>query len=341
MAIPDSIQGKAMGHRLWPIVIIFLAAFILPGMAPLAQSVDPLPSWNNGATKLAIRQFVANVTTEGGDDYVQAADRIAVFDNDGTLWSEKPWVQGLFLEQLLRSAAKRHPALSEEQPYKAALEHDREFFEAGGIGAIIVAIKTIMTEISREEFDAEVESFFANVRHPELDVPFRNTVYQPALELLDYLRENGFKTFICSGGGADFMRIISSDFYGIESEQVIGTSYKKELVNVEGRWVLVETNELNPINNKSQKAVNIDLHIGQRPLLVMGNAGGEGDIGMMNYSQGRRGVSLQLLINHDDAEREYAYAEEDDASLRAAKENNWVVISMKSDWSVIYPASDG
>lgn len=334
-----SATGKTAGRRSLLLLVVF-GALILPGLAATAQSVDPLPAWNDGDVKQAIKQFVVNVTTEGGADYVHPVDRIAVFDNDGTLWSERPWVQGLFLEQLLRTAAKRHPSLSEEQPYKAALAHDRAFFEAGGIGAIIVAIKAIMVELSRDEFDAEARTFFANVHHPDLQVPFSQTVYQPALELLDYLRDNGFTTYICSGGGADFMRVISSDFYGIESPQVIGTSYKKELLKDDGRWVLATTSDLNPINNKGQKAVNIDLHIGKRPLLVMGNEGGRGDIGMMSYSQGRKGPSLQLLINHDDAVREFAYAEDDDASLNAAKENDWVIISMKNDWSVIYPASD-
>ena len=318
--------------------VVAVALLIVPGVEGMARSVDPLPSWADGAVKQAIEQFVADVTMEGSTDYVHPADRIAVFDNDGTLWSERPWVQGLFLEQLLRNAAKRHPGLGEEQPYKAALAHDREYFETGGIRVMIEAIKAARVELVRDDFDAEVAEFFATARHPGLNVPFSQTVYQPAIELLDYLRANEFKTYICSGGGVDFMRMISSDFYGIESGQVIGTSYQKELRLVDETWELLTTSELNPINNKDQKAVNIDLHIGKRPLLVMGNEGGRGDIGMMSYSQGRKGVSLQLLINHDDETREFAYAEDDNASLNAAKENGWVVISMKNDWSVIYPS---
>jgi phosphoserine phosphatase len=310
---------------------------IVPAMVVIAQPVDPLPSWTDGDVKQAIEQFVEDVTTEGGAAYVRRADRIAVFDNDGTLWSETPWVQGLFLQQLLRSTASRHPSLREQQPYKAALENDRKYFEKGGLGVIRTAIRAIMVELSREEFDAEVEEFFATTRHPGLDVPFQQTVYQPAIELLVYLRANGFKTYICSGGGIDFMRVISSNFYGIEREQVIGTSYKKELHKVGRKWMLATTSELNPINNKDQKVVNIDLHIGQRPLLVMGNAGGKGDIGMLGYSQGREGTSLQLLINHDDGTREFAYAEDDNASLNAARANGWIIVSMKDDWSAIYP----
>ncbi|TDJ33986.1 MAG: haloacid dehalogenase-like hydrolase [Gammaproteobacteria bacterium] len=320
--------------------MLAVVALVFSGCAVTTQSTDPLPSWTDGAVKQAITQFVVNVTTEGGKDYVRPVDRIAVFDNDGTLWSERPWVQGLFLEQLLRNAAKRHPEFGAEQPYKAALAHDREYFETGGIRVMIEAIKDTMLELARDDFDAEVAEFFANARHPGLNVPMSQTVYQPAIELLEYLRANGFKTYICSGGGVDFMRMISSDFYGIESDQVIGTSYQKELHLIDGTWELLTTGELNPINNKDQKAVNIDLHIGKRPLLVMGNEGGRGDIGMMSYSQGRKGVSLQLLINHDDAAREFAYAEDDNASLNAAKENGWIVISMKDDWSVIYPAGD-
>ncbi|NOX70732.1 MAG: haloacid dehalogenase-like hydrolase [Gammaproteobacteria bacterium] len=334
-----SMVGNATVRRSFFLLVV-LGITIFSGAAAMAQPADPLPSWTEGDLKQTIEQFVADITTAGSTHFVRPEDRIAVFDNDGTLWSEEPWVQGLFLEQLLRNAAARHPEVSEQQPYKAALAHDREFFETGGIRVMIDAVKAAMVELSREDFDAEVAKFFATARHPALDVPMSQTVYQPALELLDYLRANGFKTYICSGGGIDFMRVISADFYGIESEQVIGTSYRKELHEIDGRWELLTTSDLNPINNKDEKAINIDLHIGKRPLLVMGNAGGRGDIGMMNYSQGRKGVSLQLLIDHDDAAREFAYAEDDNASLNAAKKNGWRVISMKDDWSVIYPASD-
>lgn len=334
-----SMVGNATVRRSFPLLVV-LGIVVLSGAAAMAQPADPLPSWTEGDLKQTIEQFVADITTAGSTHYVRPEDRIAVFDNDGTLWSEEPWVQGLFLEQMLRNAAARHPQVSEQQPYKAALAHDREFFESGGIRVMIDAVKAAMVELSRDDFDAEVAEFFATARHPALDVPMSQTVYQPALELLDYLRANGFKTYICSGGGIDFMRVISADFYGIESEQVIGTSYRKELHEIDGRWELLTTSDLNPINNRDEKAINIDLHIGKRPLLVMGNAGGRGDIGMMNYSQGRKGASLQLLIDHDDAAREFAYAEDDNASLNAAKQNGWSVISMKDDWSVIYPASN-
>jgi len=318
-------------------IAVAIGLLFFPGFGANAQSVDYLPSWTNGDTKQAIEQFIAKVTTEGGADYVPPAERIAVFDNDGTLWSERPWIQGLFLQQQLRNAAKRHPALREEQPYKAAIENDREYFQNGGTRVWAAAIREIQVELSREQYDAEIEQFFAHAVHPDLNVPFQQTVYKPAIELLIYLRANGFKTFICSGGGVDFMRAMSSDFYGIPPDQVIGSSYKKELRNSEGRWVLVSTSELNSYNNMEQKAVNIDLHIGQRPLLVMGNAGGKGDIGMLGYSQGRKGPSLQLLIEHNDETREFAYAEDDNASLNAARENGWIVVSMKDDWSTIYP----
>jgi hypothetical protein len=321
-------------------LMVALCLLIVPAMGAIAQAVDPLPSWANGDTKQTIKQFILDVTDESGASYVAPANRIAVFDNDGTLWSERPWVQGLFLQQQLRNASKRHPRLSGVQPYKAAMENDRGYFDSGGTRAMSVAIRNIMAELTREEYDAEVAEFFAAARHPDLHVPFRQTVFQPAKELLAYLRTNGFKTFICSGGSVDFMRVISNDFYGIPPDQVIGSSYRKELHNVNGKWVLVPTSELNSFNNKEQKAVNIDLHIGQRPLLVMGNAGGKGDIAMMNYSQGRAGPSLQLLIDHNDDVREFAYAEDDNASLNAAEENGWVVVSMKDDWSVIYSSGE-
>lgn len=323
-------------RRLSTLAVVF-GALVLSSVSVAVESADPLPSWTDGYTKTAIKHFVRDVTNESGADFVPPAQRIAVFDNDGTLWSETPWVQGLFLVQQLRNAVARHPSLAEEMSYKAAMENDRQFFAEGGIAVILAAIKSIVVELTREEFDAEVREFFATARHPVLNVPYSHIIYQPAIELLEFLKANGFRTFICSGGGADFMRVIASDFYGIEPDQVIGTSYKKELLIVDGKWELMSTQDLNPINNKDQKAINIDLHIGQRPLLVMGNAGGQGDIGMLRYSQGREGRSLQLVIDHNDDVREFAYAEDDNASLNAAKENDWIVISMKDDWAQIYP----
>ncbi len=313
-------------------IVFFLA------MESASETGDPLPSWADGETRRTIENFVANVTTEGSADFVATENRIAVFDNDGTLWSERPWVEGEFKKYQITKAAEKSPLRRQTQPFKAAFENDQQYFVSGGWPVVLGPARMITAELTRNEYDTEVRDFFATESHSELNVPFRQTVYQPVMELLEYLRASGFKTYICSGGGMDFMRVISWDFYGIEPENVIGSSLIKELRNIDGRWELVSTSEVNVFNNKDQKAVNIDLHIGQRPLLVMGNAGGRGDIGMLGYSQWRDGVSLQILVNHDDAAREFAYAEDDNASLNAARENGWLIVSMKNDWSAIYPS---
>jgi len=319
-------------------LLLCLAVASISACSVTSETPDPLPSWTESVVKQNIEQFVANVTMAGGADFVPPAERIAVFDNDGTLWSEKPWVEGEFLKYQIRQTALRDPSKSDTQPFKAMLANDIEYFETGGWPVIIGPATKITSEISREEYDAAVVSFFASASHPRFNVPFQQTIYQPALELMRFLRANGFSVFICSGGGVDFMRMISSELYGIESDKVIGSSLKKELRKVAGKSVLVTTNELNVFNNKDTKAISIDLHIGKRPLLVMGNVGGKGDLGMLGYSQGRDGLSLQLLVNHDDDVREFAYAEDDNESLNEAESNGWTVISMKEDWSQIYPA---
>ena len=319
---------------------VLLAYVFVSACTATPAAVDPLPSWTDGATKQVIERFIERVTTVGGPDYVPPQQRIAVFDNDGTLWSERPWVEGQFKKYQIKKAAERDPSRRDRQPFKAAYENDLEYFETGGWPVILGPARTITSEVSREHYDAEVESFFATQIHPGLEVPFQETIYQPVIELMTYLRANGFETFICSGGGVDFMRVMSSELYGIEPYQVIGTSLVKELQIVDGRSILVTKDELDLFNNKDQKAVSIDLHIGLRPLLVMGNEGGRGDIGMLGYSQGRDGISMQLLINHDDEIREFAYAEDDDASLNAAKKNGWLVVSMKDDWLSIYPTEE-
>jgi hypothetical protein len=296
-----------------------------------------LPSWNEGEVKTAILRFVTGVTTKGGPDFVLPEQRIATFDNDGTLWSEQPVVQGMFVMHKLGLMAKADPSLRTRQPYKAAFEHDKEYLHTEGMPAILELFATTHAGMTQSEFEADVESFFAEAKHPTLGVPLGQTIYQPMIELLDYLRANDFKTYICSGGGIDFMRLVSARLYGIPPEQVIGSSMKKHLKQVEGRWVLSRNPEVGSFNDKETKPVNIDLHTGSRPLIAVGNVRSGGDIGMLRYSQGRQGPSLQLIVNHDDEKREFAYAEEDGASLTAAKSNRWHVVSVQKDWRSIFP----
>ena len=258
---------KLHGSLLIIAVVVGIVLFFV--MESASKTHDPLPSWTDSDVKQAIEIFVADVTNERSSRFVSPDNRIAVFDNDGTLWSERPWVEGEFRKYQIKKAAERDPSRRQAQPFKAAFENDADYFASAGWPAIIELSRMITAELSRDEYDAEVRDFFVTQRHSGLDVLFRQTTYQPALELLEYLRANGFQTFICSGGSLDFMRVISKDLYGIEPEKVIGSSLTKELRNVDGRWEVVATNELNVFNNKDQKAVNIDLHIGQRPILVI------------------------------------------------------------------------
>lgn len=317
-------------------VFIALTMSLVLNVQASDQSSDPLPSWNDGELKMKVVQFITRVTTKGNPDFVPFEQRIATFDQDGTLWSEQPVVQGMFLMYKLKLMAAEDPSIRSKQPFKAAFEHDKQYLKSEGMPAILELFSATHSGMSQEEFEAEVEDFFAKAKYPNLDVPIGQVVYQPMIELLDFLRANNFKTYICSGGGIDFMRVLSARLYGIPPEQVIGSSMKKELQLVDGNWVLLRTGELDSFNDKEVKPVNIDIHIGIRPLLAMGNVRSSGDIGMLRYSQGRKGPSLQILINHDDEKREFAYAEDDNASLSAAKENGWLVVSIKNDWKSVF-----
>jgi phosphoglycolate phosphatase-like HAD superfamily hydrolase len=309
---------------------------VLVATSSQAQTADALPSWNEGKTKQSIVDFVSKVTKEGSPAFVPPAERIATFDNDGTLWAEQPVIQGAFLMYQLNKLAQKDPSIRQRQPFKAAFDHDKEYLKEEGMPAILELFAATHAGMSQEQFEADVKAFFATAKHPTLKRPFQELAYQPMLELLQYLRANGFKTFICSGGGIDFMRVIATDLYGIPPEQVIGSSQKKELQQSDGRWGLTRSGKIDSFNDKEVKPVNIDLHIGLKPLLAAGNERSSGDIGMLRYSQSRKGPSLQLLVNHNDGSREFAYAEPDNASLNAAKLGGWTVISMKDDWKRIF-----
>jgi hypothetical protein len=330
-----SIISKNVINRTMSALIVLMIGLVLNVQAA-DQSPDPLPSWNGGELKKKIVQFVTSVTTKGSPNFVSSEQRIATFDQDGTLWSEQPVVQGMFLMYKLELMATEDPSIRSKQPFKAAFEHDKEYLKSEGMPAILELFSATHSGMSQGQFEAEVEDFFAKAKYPKFDVPIGQIVYQPMIELLDFLRANNFKTYICSGGGIDFMRVLSARLYGIPPEQVIGSSMKKELQLVDGKWVLFRTGELDSFNDKEVKPVNIDIHLGTRPLLAMGNVRSSGDIGMLRYSQGRKGPSLQLLVNHDDEKREFAYAEDENESLCAAKENGWLVVSVKNDWKSVF-----
>lgn len=300
------------------------------------HAADPLPSWNDGRVKQSITEFVARVTTTGSPDFVPVADRIATFDNDGTLWAEQPVVQGMFVLARLKEMAAADPSLNQKQPFRAALAGNVAYFEQAGEEAIMELLTATHANITQEQFEQEVQRFFEIGVYPTLKVPYSQVTYKPMVELLEHLRANQFQTWICSGGGIDFVRVISQQFYGIPPQQVIGSSIKTEFIKKGGKSVVWRLPELGRNNDKAGKPVGIDLHIGKRPVFAAGNERSGGDIAMLTYSQGRPGASFQLLINHDDAQREFAYQEPDNASLNAAKTNRWQVVSIKNDWKQVF-----
>ena len=299
------------------------------------SSTDPLPSWTDGALKKSIIAYVEGAVDSNSKNFIPVADRIATFDNDGTLWAERPYVQELFAFYMVKKMVAANPELAQKQPFKAVVENDKTYFKEGGDKALVQLLGATHTGTTEDEFESAAKDFFANATYPHFNVPVSQIVYQPQIELLNYLRENGFKTFICTGGTIEFVRGISQQLYGIPKDQVIGTTFKYKFVD-SNRTVMREP-ALDIFNDKEGKPVSIQVHIGQRPVFACGNEGGAGDIAMLKYSQSSKYHSFQMIVNHDDSTREFAYQEKDSASLKAAVKNNWHVISMKNDWKQVFP----
>jgi phosphoserine phosphatase len=304
---------------------------------------DPLPSWNDGAAKSAILDFVARVTEKGGPDYVRPAERIATFDNDGTLWCEQPMqVQLFFAQARLKALAAKEPSMAERQPFKAFLEQDLKTIHAlGKQGAFEMAFAT-HAGVTEEEFDDIARAFLASAKHPKLGKLFTELTYRPQVELLEYLRGNGFRTCIVSGGGIDLIRAFAEEVYGIPREQVIGSSVKLRFEVDGARTSLMKLAELNSFDDREVKAANIGLHIGRRPILAFGNS--DGDLAMLRYCKTGRGARLALLVHHDDAEREFAYDREFRLSplaeaLDHADDYGITLVRMKRDWNAVFGAS--
>jgi hypothetical protein len=303
-------------------------------------TMTDLPSWNDGAAKSAILDFVARVTKEGGPDFVPSAERIATFDNDGTLWCEQPMQPQLFfLVDRVKELAAKDRSLRERQPYKALLEHDlKALHEEGKQGLMELAFAT-HSGMSEEAFDKIAKAWFASSRHPKYGKPFNRCLYKPQLELLAFLRANGFKTYIVSGGGIDLIRAFAEEAYGIPREQVIGSSARLRYELHDGKAVLMKAAELNSFDDREVKPANIGLHIGRRPLLAFGNS--DGDLAMLRYARTGPGARLALLIHHDDDEREVAYDRDFRLSplaeaLDKADEYGITVVSMKRDWKTVF-----
>ncbi|MCV3243714.1 HAD family hydrolase [Mesorhizobium sp. ZC-5] len=304
------------------------------------MSNQALPSWNNGAAKSAILDFVARVTKEGGPDFVPPAERIATFDNDGTLWCEQPMQpQVFFLIDRVKQLAAKDPSLKDRQPYKALLEHSlKALHEQGKQGLMELAFAT-HSGMSEEAFDEIAKAWFASAKHPKFGRPFQNLTYRPQVELLEYLRANGFKTYIVSGGGIDLIRAFAEDAYGIPREQVIGSSARLRYELQDGRAVVMKVSELNSFDDREVKPANIGLHIGRRPILAFGNS--DGDLAMLRYVKTGVGARLALLIHHDDDVREVAYDRDFRLSplaeaLDNAGEYGITVVSMKNDWKTVF-----
>jgi len=321
------------------IAFVITVTLLIKMISPTSAQVidDPLPSWNNGEVKQSIIEFVARITTENSSDFVPIADRIATFDNDGTLWVEQPtYNQVLFVIARVENLAANDPSLQQKPPFKAILEKDMAYLSQLSEADVMALLAATHSNMTQEQFEIEVRSFYETAIHPTLQVPITQVTYKPMRELLDYLRANGFQTWICSGGGIDFMRPITEQVYGIPPQQVIGSSLKKEFTDRDGEPVIWRLPEVGRVNDKAGKPIGIDSHIGKHPVFAAGNVKSGGDIAMLTYSQGRSGASFQLLINHDDAQREFAYQEPDNASLNAAQANGWQVVSIKNDWQTVF-----
>ena len=319
--------------------------FVSVAIAVIAQgwaaAKDPLPSWNECAAKQAILDFVVKVTKEGTPNFVPVADRIAVFDNDGTLWAEQPmYVQAFFVFDRIKALAPQHPEWKGKEPFASVLKGDTSTL-AGDERAIMEFIMATHAGMTTEEFEKIVTDWIGTAKHPKSGRLFTEMVYQPMLELLAYLRDNGFKTFIVSGGGIEFMRPWAERVYGIPSEQIIGSSIKLKYERREGRPVIVRLPELNFIDDKSGKPVGIQQHIGRRPIAAFGNS--DGDFEMLEWTTAGHGPRFGLLVHHTDSDREWAYDRQSsigrlDKALDQAKSHSWTLVDMQHAWKHIFPS---
>jgi phosphoglycolate phosphatase-like HAD superfamily hydrolase len=316
-------------------------AFFALACTTKPKPVDPLPSWNDGGPKKAILEFVAAVTDKAGKDYFEPADRIAVFDHDGTLWVEYPiYTQILFAFDRVKELAPRHPEWKTTQPFKALLEGDMKTVGASGMKGLMDIVVATHSGMTADEFEHTVSDWLATNRQQKFKRLYTECVYQPQLELLAFLRANEFKTFIVSGGGMAFMRPITEHAYGIPPEQVVGSSVVAEFRIKDGKRAIVRAPKIDFINDKAGKPVGIYEHIGRRPILAFGNS--DSDMQMIEYTMAGMGRRLGLFVHHTDEDREYAYDRHShvgtlDKALDEADAKDWIVVDMKDDWKRIFP----
>lgn len=311
------------------------------------EQADPLPSWNDGPTKTAIIEFIAKTTTEGSPDFVRPRERVATFDNDGCLWAEQPvYFQLLFALDQVKAKAADHPEWKATEPFKSALAGDMKGVMAGGKEGLMKLLAATHTGMTDEDFADSVRGWLRTARHPTTGKPYHRMVYQPMLELLDHLRASGYKTYIVSGGGIDFMRVFAERVYGVPPEQVVGTSSTAKFEMRDGVPTIVKQPEGLFVDDKEGKPVGIYTHIGRRPVFAAGNS--DGDLQMLQYTTIPRNDSdatprFGLLIHHTDAKREWAYDREShigqlNKALDEAKDRGWTVVDMAEDWSTVFPA---
>jgi hypothetical protein len=307
-----------------------------------AAFAEVLSSWNTGATRDAIVAFVERTTKQGGADYVPPGERIAVFDNDGTLWAEQPaYFQLLFAIDRVRELAPQHPEWKEMQPFKAVLENDMKALAAAGEHGLLELVMASHAGMTTEEFEQIVSDWLAEARHPKTGLPYTAMVYQPMLELLDYLRGNGFKTFIVSGGGIEFMRPWVEQVYGIPPEQVVGSSIKVKFEMREGVPALIRLPEIDFIDDKAGKPVGIHKFIGHRPIFAGGNS--DGDLQMLQWTTAGDGPRFGMIVRHTDAAREWVYDRDShigklDKALDLAPQSGWLIVDMQKDWAQVFPS---
>ena len=328
-------------HDLTSFALAAIVCHVWAVASPARAQTDPLPSWNDGPAKTAILEFVLATTAESNPNFMPPAERIATFDNDGTLWVEQPlYVQMLFALDRVKAIAPQHPEWKDKEPFAALLKGDVKTALAGGERAMVEIVMATHAGMTTVEFEQVVKDWLATTRHPKTKRPFTEMVYQPMLELLAYLRANGFKTFIVSGGGIEFMRPWMEQVYGVPPEQVVGSSIQTRFEMRDGQPVLVRLPAVNFIDDKAGKPIGINQHIGRRPIAAFGNS--DGDREMLEYTQGGGNRRLIMLVYHDDAEREFAYAAKSkigtfsDDLMSEAKKQGWNVISMKNDWKRIF-----
>ena len=331
-------MGNSLRHALALASCLFLLSC---ASARVTEEPDPLSSWNDGSSKRAIVEFVGAVTDKRSADYVEPSARIAVFDNDGTLWAEKPvYFQFLFVMDRIRVMAPEHPDWATTQPYQAVLEDDWETLASTSRDDLVRMMAYALSDMTAGEFQRMVVDWINTARHPETGRPFTSMVYQPMLELLAYLEANGFTTFIVSGGGISFMRPWTDEVYGIPPERIVGTSMELEYEVVGGRPVIHRKPDLHFLNDKAGKPIGIQRYIGKRPILAAGNS--DGDYEMLQWTTSGEGRRLGLIVHHTDAEREWAYDRHSttgrlDRGLDDARANGWHLVDMALEWNVVFP----